>query len=282
MSKILGIVSSYYPDIHELVRNITTYLDQVDLLIIWENTPKLESRIDKILSLINSDKIIVSTTGFNEGLGKPFNEAARKAENEKFDLFLTMDQDSYFAKGEFEKYINLIRSDINTNVAVYSPNRNHIQNSEKDYVEIRTAISSGSIYPVRNFKKIGYFREDLFLYMIDIEYCFRAERNNLITVCLPAISLLHKEGYAEKSKFGLSLNNYPAQSTYYIIRNSLLTWKLYPEFTTRKDKLYFYKYKVIYRLLKIMFEKQPFMKIKALILGLLHGIKFKTGQFNLT
>jgi rhamnosyltransferase len=282
MSKILGIVSSYYPDIQEFVKNINSYLDQLDMLIIWENTPKKESNIDKILHLLNSDKIIIRTTGFNEGLGKPFNEAAKKAKSENFDFLLTMDQDSYFANGEFEKYIKLIESDINKNVAVYSPNRNHIQNSEKDYVEIRTAISSGSIYPVLNLEKIGYFREDFYLYMIDIEYCFRAKKNDLITVCLPAVPLLHKEGYAEKSNFGLSVNNYPAQSTYYIIRNSLLIWKLYPEYTTRKDKIYFYKYKVIYRLLKIMFEKHPFLKIKALILGLLHGINFKTGQYNLS
>jgi rhamnosyltransferase len=282
MSKILGVVSAYYPDIQELVKNINSYLDQLDLLIIWENTPVLESRMDEILPLINSDKIMVSSTGFNEGLGKPFSEALKKAKSENFDFLLTMDQDSYFANGEFEKYVKLIENNIHTNIAVYSPNRNNIYNSEKDFVEIRTAISSGSIYPVLNFEKTGNFREDYFLYMIDIEYCFRAKRNNLITVCLPAVSLLHKEGYAEKSKFGLSVNNYPAQSTYYIIRNSLLTWKLYPEYTTRKDKIYFYKYKVIYRLLKIMFEKQPFLKIKALILGLLHGFKFKTGQFDLS
>jgi rhamnosyltransferase len=236
----------------------------------------------EILTLINSEKISVRTTGCNEGLGKPFNEAARKAKNENYNFLLTMDQDSYFAIGEFEKYVKLVENDKNTNVAVYSPNRNNIYNNEKDFVEIRTAISSGSIYPVLNFEKIGYFREDFFLYMIDIEYCFRAKKRNMNTVCLPAVSLLHKEGYAEKSNFGLSLNNYPAQSTYYIIRNSLLTWKLYPEFTTRKDKIYFYKYKVIYRFLKIIFEKQPFLKIKALIFGLLHGINFKTGQYNIS
>lgn len=280
--KILGVITSFYPDIDELERNINSFLPDIDSLIIWENTPKLESRIDKILPLINSDKIIIRTTGFNEGLGKPFNEAAKKAKNENFDFLLTMDQDSYFANGEFEKYVKLIENDIDSNVAVYSPNRNNIINSEKDFVEIRTAISSGSIYPVRNFEKMGYFREDFFLYMIDIEYCFRAKRNKMITVCLTAVSLHHKEGYAEKSNFGLSVNNYPAQSTYYIIRNSLLTWKLYPEYTTRKDRIYFYKYKVIYRLLKIVFEKQPFLKIKALIFGLLHGINFKTGQYNLS
>lgn len=282
MSKILGIVSSYYPDIKEFVININSYLDRLNLLIIWENTPELESRINEILPLIKSDKVIVSTTGINEGLGKPFNEAANKAIIEKFDFLLTMDQDSYFANGDFEKYVNLLENDINTNVAVYSPNRNNLFNSKNDFLEIRTAISSGSIYPVQNFEKIGYFREDYFLYMIDIEYCFRAKRNNLITVCLPAVSLLHKEGYAEKSNIGFTVNNYPAQSTYYIIRNSLLTWKLYPEFTTRKDKIYFYKYKVIYRLLKIIFEKQPLLKIKALIFGLLHGINFKTGEYNLS
>jgi rhamnosyltransferase len=282
MNRILGIVSSYYPDIEEFVKNIETYLDRLDLLVIWENTPKLESRIDEILILINSDKIIVSSTGFNEGLGKPFNEAAKKAKIDNFDFLLTMDQDSYFANDDFVKYIKIIERDLNTNVAVYSPNRNNNFNSEKDFVEVRTAISSGSIYPVKNFEKIGSFREDFFLYMIDIEFCFRAKRNNLITICLPTVFLQHKEGYAENSNFGILVNNYPAQSTYYIIRNSLLTWKLYPEYTTKKDKIYFFKYKVVYRFLKIIFEKQPFLKIKALIFGLLHGIKFKTGKYNLS
>lgn len=282
MKKIIGVVSIYYPDIDEIIKNIQTYLFQLDKLIIWDNTPNGDKNVMKIKELIESDKIELKGTGKNEGLGKPFNEAVCWAQQNDFDYLLTMDQDSCFNNQNFKEYLDFVENDNNENIAVYSPNRDIIPIQSKNFVEVRTAISSGAIYPVRLFEKIGLFREDFFLYMIDIEFCLRAKTNNLLTVCLPTIRLQHREGYAKMSNMGFSVNHYSAQSTYYIIRNSILTWKLYPEFTNKKDRYYFYKYKILYRFLKIIFEKQSLLKVKALILGLIHGYKFKSGKYELT
>lgn len=282
MKKIVGIVSSFYPDIQELAKNIKTYLHGLDHLIIWENTPSTDSKIVEILQLLDSVIIEIRRTGKNEGLAKPFNEAVRWAKQNDFDFLLTMDQDSYFPKNEFERYFELIESNPDNRIGVYAPNRNLILNPTVNFMEIRTAISSGALYPVKIFEKIGLFNEDFFIYMIDIEFCLRASRNNFKTVCVTPVTLLHKEGYAEKSKLGLSVSHYPAQSSYYIIRNTILTWKLYPEFTTSTDRINFYRYKIGYRLIKIIFEKQRFKKFKAIFFGLMHGFTSKSGQFDLT
>ena len=281
MKKIVGVVTLYYPNVAEIVRNIQTYLPQLNKLIIWENTPESGSKIDKIFQLIGSEKVEIRGTGKNEGLAKPFNDVVRLAQNEDYDFLLTMDQDSSFQAGGFEKYLKLIENNIDGTVAVYAPNRGNISDLTKSFVEMRTAISSGAVYPVRLFEKTGLFNEDFFVYMVDIEFCLRVKKHNMKTVCVTSVTMLHQEGYAEKSRLGLSVNNYSAQSTYYIIRNTILTWKLYPEFADLTSKVSFYRYKIIYRLLKIVFETHRFRKCKAILLGLYHGFRSRVGRYDI-
>jgi len=214
-------------------------------------------------------------------LAKPFNDVVRLAQKENYDFILTMDQDSSFEAGGFEKYIGLIEANSDDTVGVYAPNRNNVSDLTRNFVEMRTAISSGAVYPVSLFEKIGLFNEYFFIYMIDIEFCLRAKKHNMKTVCVTPITMLHQEGYAEKSRLGLSVNNYSAQSTYYIIRNTILTWNLFPKEFTLSDKFLFFKYKLIYRTLKLGFETDRIRKLKAIYLGILHGITRKKGQYNI-
>jgi len=281
MKRYIAVVTLYYPDVSEVTKNIQTYLPHLDKLIIWENTPKSESVIDSISRFLNSGKIEIRGTGKNEGLAKPFNDVVRLAQKENYDFILTMDQDSSFEAGGFEKYIGLIEANSDDTVGVYAPNRNNVSDLTRNFVEMRTAISSGAVYPVSLFEKIGLFNEYFFIYMIDIEFCLRAKKHNMKTVCVTPITMLHQEGYAEKSRLGLSVNNYSAQSTYYIIRNTILTWNLFPKEFTLSDKFLFFKYKLIYRTLKLGFETDRIRKLKAIYLGILHGITRKKGQYNI-
>jgi rhamnosyltransferase len=281
MSKIIGIVTLYYPDIQSVAENILSYVNELERLILWENTPKAESKIAELLSLLPTEKTEFRTTGKNEGLGKPFNEAIRFAQQNGADYLLTMDQDSRFGAGDFQKYSSLVDSELAPTKGIFAPNRNlHDENSE-NFIEIRTAISSGALYPLNIFKEIGTLKDDFFVYMIDIEFCLRAAKNGIKTYCVTPIQMQHSEGYKTRTKSGLNINNYSAQSTYYIIRNTILTWKLYPEYTYKTDKRSFFKYKIIYRLLKLIFEKNRYQKMKAILLGLCHGYKQKSGQFEI-
>ena len=98
MFKLCAIVTSYYPSLEELEQNIRSYLSDVDKLIIWENTPKDESRIQELADKLNGEKVEVRTTGQNEFLAKPFNICIKWAKENNYTHFLTLDQDSRLKK----------------------------------------------------------------------------------------------------------------------------------------------------------------------------------------
>ncbi len=281
MFKILGIVSSYYPDMDEFERNIRSYLSELDSLIIWENTPAKESKIETLIQKIGDPKIEFRSTGKNEFLAYPFNETIKFAEKEGFTHILTMDQDSFFNEGHFKCFVEKVRNTVNATVAIFTPAINTNENLNDEIFPLTFAPSSGSIYPVTIFKNVGYFREDFLIYPIDVEFCFRVRKNGYIINCYSDILLNHKMGYAAKGKFGLMLNNYSAQSTYYMIRNNIILWKEYPDEISNKGKQFFIKYKIIYRALKIGFENDSLLKLKAIFMGLFHGYLGRTGSYNL-
>jgi len=278
--KILSIITSFFPEIDELERNINSFLPEIEHLIIWENTPKGESYIYQLIEKLNSNKIEVRTTGQNEYLAKPFNVCFRWAKEQGYTHVLTMDQDSRFENGQFSEYLKHIRSCRESSIAVFAPNAENFDKSQ-EIIELKGAVTSGSVYVLNAFDDSLMFNEDFLIYMIDAEYCLRARKKGYKIVCFTRIPLIHKMGYAEKSKLGLIINNYSAQSTYYIIRNIILTWKLHPDYMTRKAKWGFYKYKVFYRLGKIIFETNALLKCRAIFLALFHGYLSKGGRYDL-
>jgi rhamnosyltransferase len=277
--KLLGVVSTYFPNLEELERNIKSYLPWVDWLIIWENTPKEESKISQVVESLNDSKVEVRTTGKNEFLAYPFNQCIKWAQENGFTHILTMDQDSCFSENQFEKYIQLIKENQQDNIAIYSSTRLADNYPFGHVSDIENAITSGSVYNMDIFQKIGYFREDFLIYMMDIEFGIRVKEKEYRIVSFSGIRLEHEAGYAKKNKSGIIVNNYSAQSTYYIIRNTILTWKIHNHRFSNRNKYDFIKYKILYRSLKIGFENNKALKIKAIWLGLFHGIINKRGQY---
>jgi rhamnosyltransferase len=285
MFKICAIVSSYYPNIDELETNILTYLPWVDHLIIWENTPNEVSELNRLVEKLNDQKLEIRTTGVNEYLAKPFNDCFKWAKEQGYSHVLAMDQDSKFDQ-HFPDFKNLISDNKDKSIAVFSSNT-QVNESVLESTEVESAITSGSVFVVDYFCKLGMFNEDFLIDMIDVEYCLRARFNGFKVVRFNNIHLIHARGYATKSVFGITLNNYSALRTYYIIRNVILTWKLFPEYksvwraTSAKEKFKFYKYNVGYRLLKLIFEDFRLLKCKAIFLGVVHGHTLRKGKYDL-
>ena len=279
--KLLGVLSTYYPDLIDLERNIISYLDGLDYLIIWENTPKEKSNIDQIIKIINSSKLEIRSTGKNEFLAKPFNTCVKWAEENGFTHVLTMDQDSYFEKDKFLKFLEFVEENTDEKIAIFAPIINSDENKKGKMVECESVITSGSIHTISIFKAVGYYREDLMIHMGDVDFCLKVRRLGAKIVCFPEIVLKHQLGYACTGKFGFKINPYTAASTYYIVRNNLILWKDYPDNFSRETRYYFIKYKIVYRTLKLIFEPDTVKKLKAVLLGIMHGIIGKTGEYNI-
>lgn len=287
MFNILGIVSSYYPSIKELESNIMSYLPCIDKLIIWENTPEKDSQLH--LLSIKSDKIEIRTTGKNEYLAYPFNQAIEEAKKMGCTHFITLDQDSRFEKGHFENYIEQIKANKDQSIGIFGPNvvmkiphlvKAHTVLTEKiKYLPEGGVVTSGSVYQMKLFAD-GGFREDFAIYFLDPYICLKARKLGYNIVVCTDVFMNHR-GYAMRAKNGLMINNYPPLNTYYYIRNGILIWKIYPEYYTCKSRYNFFKYNIVFRILKIAFETNRRAKLKAMFFGLYHAAIGKTGSYNL-
>ena len=278
--KILGVVTSFYPDIDELERNIKSFLPEIEHLLIWENTPKEKSYINKLIEKLNSNKVEVRTTGQNEYLAVPFNLCAKFAAENNFTHLLTMDQDSCFFDEHFKKYISEIKNFTSQNVAAFGPNSSSRDQKINDNQEVDHIFISGAIYPLELFFELNGFNEELVIDAIDTEYCFKAKEKNYKIIVFRNVNLEHNMGYRYKHWTGLTLVPYSAQRTYYFIRNSLWLWTKFPQYYTKEYQRSFIKFRIVFRTLKLILEKDSLQKFVAIFTALLHVKANRFGRYD--
>ena len=277
-NKIIGIVFVYKPNIHELVTNISKYIDYIDVLIIWQNSELMIS--DRILlKAINEGKIRLLGDGCNVGLAVPVNTVIAQY-GDKFDYLLTMDQDSTWwnFKGYLAKINEKAETFIDNNIWIFGPqistNTNHLV--EKNEIQlVDHVITSGAIYYMQLFKVIGGLREDYFIDALDEEICWRAYNYGYKTACVTAGILYQKFGETIKKKLFFRQIYYMKHNvdrTFYIVRNHIYLIREY-KFPIRVKINILNKY-VFSAIIKIIFfDKERFPKIKAIVLGFFSGIK---------
>ncbi len=275
--KIIGVVTTYFPDFKKLQANISTYLEQLDYLFIWENTPKEKSRVAAFFK--GQEKIIIRTTGGNEGIAKDLNTITQWAIEHGYEYVLTMDQDSAFQPGDFPKYLDIVSQNDQNNIGLWTPA--YKNTGSKSLLEKEITMTSGSIVKTSVIKVCGFFSEELFIDLVDSEYCFRIRKNGYRIIQASPIVLKHQLGYKKVNKWGIVTINYSALRTYYIVRNWFLVYRQYPEqlLAACGPKRKFYTYTLLYRSVKIiLFEDHKIDKLKALFLGIYHGLCGKGGK----
>lgn len=120
--KLAAVVVLYHPD-ENLVRNINSYLPQVDTLVLWDNTPEGEKSAPLSLSgVCHPERLEYMGCGRNVGIGAALNQAVAYARDNGFTHLLTLDQDSYFREGDFRRYLENIRAYGEDAEAIFSTN----------------------------------------------------------------------------------------------------------------------------------------------------------------
>jgi rhamnosyltransferase len=223
---IAGVVILYHPDIKQLSENINTYVLGLKQLYIYDNseiqTPGIEAALHNLHPCIKYQFF-----NNNEGIAKRLNQAVEAAMQTQYDYLLTMDQDSSFKPGDFEKYKSLIQKEEYTKVAQFGINcQPQITMSSEQPQEALTLITSGSILNLSLIKKVGEFNEDLFIDFVDAEFSYRVVQQGLINLMFSNILLNHALG---KLILGKSLMTFKKSlriihapiRAFYITRNGL-------------------------------------------------------------
>jgi rhamnosyltransferase len=223
---IAGVVILYHPDIEQLSDNIQTYLNGLKQLYVYDNSESKTPGLEEALLKINPS-IQYHYFNSNEGIAKRLNQAMDQAALNQYDFLLTMDQDSSFKDGDFDKYKLSIQSSGDSNVAQFGVNcQPDFTQPKEQPEEALTLITSGSILNVSLAKHIGPFNEDLFIDFVDAEFSYRVIQNGYTNLMFSNIVLNHALGTLVEGRglgnFKKSMRIIHAPTrVFYIVRNGL-------------------------------------------------------------
>lgn len=223
---IAGVVILYHPNLDLLSANIQTYVSGLKQLYVYDNsetkTPGIEEALLKIQPSIQYHYF-----NSNEGIAKRLNQAMDQAALSQYDYLLTMDQDSSFKEGDFEKYKNMIQSSDFDHVAQFGVNcQPDFTQPKEQPEEALTLITSGSILNLTLTKFIGPFNEDLFIDFVDAEFSYRVIQKGYANLMFSNFVLNHALGTLVE---GRGLGNFKKSMriihtptrVFYIVRNGL-------------------------------------------------------------
>ncbi len=278
--RIAGVTITYNPK-SEIIENILSYLNQIDLLYVIDNSEdELE---DNIKSFFSSPKIKLIINHKNLGIATALNQAAKQAATEGFDFLLTMDQDSKVSDNLVECMLKEFKK--TDQIGILSPFVVHTRNPRfppsELLQEITIAMTSGSIIKLSAYNKIGEFLDSLFIDYVDYEYSLRTISKGYKILQLNTVFVYHNLGEIKTIKIfkkKIFPTNHSPTRWYYRTRNRFYVYKLYKdsfhEFI-HKDKKNF-----IRELIKILlFEDKKFYKYYMIIKGYIHFKENKFGKF---
>ena len=265
--KIAGIVTLYNPT-DEDIKNISTYIDDIDKLYIIDNTEGKDNK-DRIPK---NKKIDYIWNNENIGVAKALNIGAEKARKENYKWLLTNDQDTTFKKGVIDRMKTEILKRDTSKIGIITP-WHHTKlidpKPETEYDNPNDVMTSGNIINLDIHKKIGGFKDWFFIDGIDIEYCLNLHQHGYDILRINSIEIDHNLGdLFYKNVHGrlfLCTNHAPIRR-YYIMRNYHYILDMYKDYNpTYCYSLVSQKHNMIG---VILFEKQKFKKIKNYLRGL--------------
>ena len=184
----LPVVVVLYNPTKENIENISVYKETVDKVYVIDNS-------DDDIQRVKSDNLVEYIKfGKNKGIAAALNEASKRAIREKYKWLLTLDQDSKITSKNIEDMKKFINSTKEKNIGLVAPYQDiglEITKSDKDYQDIIEVMTSGSIINLKAYKKIGGFKDWLFIDCVDTDYCMNLHKNNYKVIRLNKVIMKH-------------------------------------------------------------------------------------------
>ncbi len=292
--KVIAAVVTFKPDYDALKKLISATKEQVDEIIIVDNTPQQSFELD-----LNKDvKLKIVHLIDNLGIAYAQNIAIEYAIKQKFDYILFLDQDSvptpHMVNALLKCFCELCATGnkvaitapvtIDARTKIESPflvlkNGYPVREVKKDtneashVTEACFLISSGSLVSLEAIQAIGGNRSGYFIDHVDTEWCMRALCAGYKLYGVNDARLIHAIGdHAQTIPFmkNRQVSHHAPYRDYYMFRNTVFCIKnisgLYP------IKLFLLLRLLYFCLFFIIFAPNRLLRIRMLLLGLFHGL----------
>lgn len=264
MTRILAIVVTFYPDKKLLEANIDAFVNYVDKVIVWENTPRNEKEMYRY---IGHEKVEYCGDGINS-ISHALNYGWKYAEKNDYEYLLAMDQDSQWEN--FHEYLYQTIYNPTISGGIWGPEA--YGNKPKKIIESDRIITSGMLISVELINRIGGWNEKFSIDCVDDEFCLRAKKIGVKTYIFGMCRLCQRYGTPKKVSFlGRSaVINYDSPGRLYsIYKNHVLLLRLFPENIKIKEE--FWKHWVPLIKWTVVFGSKPIDNLFAIFRGILSG-----------
>lgn len=233
------VIVLYGTDPEAAAKAASQWLDDRFFVIWVDNTP---GRNEKDQPTALGDDMAYIPLGQNLGIAAALNRGIEYAGQLRLDLVFTFDQDSRYSvpllEGLMEAFTRL-RPSCPDGLAVgplprhkdsgasYLRRRDRLRlgtlalfGSRPTLLRVGELITSGLLSDMATYRRVGLYREDLFIDFVDYEWCWRLRRQGGccavgVQTCLP-----HLVGQGEV-RFTLGMKRGAPQRLYYLFRNGL-------------------------------------------------------------
>jgi len=284
-----AIVVLYNPDIKSVSKLIESLVEQVDRVILVDNSP---SKSDFIAL---ADKVEYVFFGENKGIASGHNYGLKALIAREFEYAILFDQDSYverdYARGMSELFE--LSAQLGVNLAAIGPQINcnftdsivkpKFQRTAFDYDSLQGVpqiIASGMTIKVSALQKIGLKEDSLFIDGVDHEWCWRAKQQGFHVAQAKNIIMNHSLGDSRSKFLGLTYKVGSPIRLYYQFRNILIL--------SRRDYVPLY-WKVrclglmpARMFLNAVMQNQRKARFRFMLLGLVDGIFKRVGKYKST
>ncbi|MCD8260520.1 MAG: glycosyltransferase [Bacteroides sp.] len=179
---LAAVVVLYHPPLGELRKNILSCIDEVEILVLTDNSETMNPEIAELAE--KWEKMVYISMQGNQGIAKALNRGINYCLEKGFSWILTMDQDSRFLTS-LKGYKEYISNQDSRNIAILCPTYSIEGESQPTPATapypLRKVIQSGNLIQGEVFRKLGGYQEKYFIDYIDYEYCMRS-RKNWITI----------------------------------------------------------------------------------------------------
>lgn len=175
-----GIVL-YNPQIDLLEKNIDALCTQVDTIILINNHSDNIKEVYELIEKYDSNIEVIDNT-VNHGIAKALNQILDYAENNGYEWYLTMDQDSVVSSNFIDAYSKYAEEE---NVGIISPfvlNNNKVTIDEYRKINLKQTenltdpiecITSGALNRTKFARSINGYTDALFIDSVDVDFNIR-------------------------------------------------------------------------------------------------------------
>lgn len=267
--RILSGIVAFHPDLDRLRENISAICHQVDETVVFDNGSTGLAEAFPEMTILGDD-------GRNLGIATALNRLCNYGKENGYDWILTLDQDSVVPTGFVEGFLPYIADE---RVAILCPairDRNYGSMAydigpSNSVDEVDACITSGSLLRISAWESIKGFWEDLFIDLVDFDYCWSLKEAGYRILRVNDLVLYHEIGRAKKVMLLGKENvvyNHPPLRCYYMVRNTIAVGKKHH----REKQCFRWNLKRI--LLINLFEKDRWNKDKMILKGIRDGFRF--------